>query len=98
MKTVYTILEYSALFTFLITAFAFGAIRSYLVGRGLVKWQLSYWNPFDFFNKYICSTKEESGKTGIWFWVFIYSGAAALILGLTTGLLRFAEYVSANIL
>jgi hypothetical protein len=84
--------------SFLITAFAFGAVKSYLVGRSLVKWQLSYWNPYDFLGKYINSTREESGKIGIWFWVFIYSGAATLIFGLTEGLLYFVEYVSLNIL
>jgi hypothetical protein len=97
MKTFHTILGYLASLSFLITAFAFIAIRNYLVVRGLVKKQLVYWNPYDFFSKYINSTKEELGKTGIWFWIFIYSGAATLIFGFAEGLLQFAEYILSNI-
>ncbi len=67
---------------------AFGAIKSYLVNRGLAKWRLADWNPFEFFGKYIKSTKEGSGKTGIWFRVLIFSGVSAIILGWSEGLIR----------
>ena len=91
------ILEYSALISLLIAAFAFGAIKSYLVNRDLVKWKLAYWNPFDFFGKYIEFTKEATGKIGIWFKVMIWAGIFAIILGLSEGLINFVRFVFSNI-
>ena len=77
-----SILEYTMWALALASALAFGSIKNYLVKRKLVKWKLAYWNPFDFFGKYIKSTKEESGKIGIWFWILIYSVASLFILSL----------------
>jgi hypothetical protein len=72
-----------------VAAFAFGAIKTYLVNRDLIKWKLAYWNPFEFFQKYIDSTKDETGKAGIWFRVFTFSVVTAMIFSLVEILLLF---------
>lgn len=63
-------------------AFSFACMKRYLLKRKLVKFQLVYRNPFSFFSMYINSTKEDEGKIGIWFWVFIISFCAILFFGL----------------
>jgi hypothetical protein len=75
-----TVIEYLGYIAIVSCAFSFGAIKSYLVKKELVKWKLAYSDPFDFFGKYISSTKQETGKVGIWFWNMIISGLLAIFL------------------
>lgn len=75
-----TVLEHLGYIAILLCAFSFGAIKTYLLKRKLVKWQIAYSDPFDFFGKYISSTKQETGRIGIWFWIMLTSGPLAVFL------------------
>ncbi len=78
-------------------AFSFAMIRSYLASNKLAKYKMYYWNPISFFEKYIAHTKEQNGKIGVWFWIFIYSFAAVLLIGLTEGILELITFFKYNV-
>ena len=88
MKIYYSILDYTISILAIAAAFSFGAIKTYLVKRKLVKWKLAYVDPFSFFGKYIESTKNDTGRIGIWFWVMIYSAISGIFLGFVEGALH----------
>lgn len=78
-------------------AFSYAMIRSYLISNGLAKYKIAYWNPISFFEKYIVHTKEQNGKTGVWFWIFIFSLAGVLLVGLTEGALELISFFKYNV-
>ena len=93
MQIISTTFDYILYLLVIASFLSFAMVRSFLVERKLVQWKLNYWNPLDFFEKYITQTKKENGKIGIWFWIFIYSFCGILLLGLFELLIFLIELI-----
>jgi len=90
-------IEYLPNFLFLLLFTSLAVIVVYLVNRGQIRLKLYYWNPFEIFEKYIEQTKQETGKIGIWFWIFIASGCSILVYGLIEGLVELSKFIISHV-
>jgi hypothetical protein len=72
-------IEYLPNFLFLVSFSSLAVIVVYLVNRGQIRLKLYYWNPLEIFEKYIKQTRQETGKVGVWFWIFVASFCSILV-------------------
>ncbi len=58
------------------------AMLGYLKNKGIAKSRIIALNPL-ILTEYIRITKQEKGKIGIWFWLFIISLSLLIVFGIT---------------